>query len=51
MAKDVKFVTSDILVTKDALFLCSKKCEEWPYLFATKLLLDIAALTSRVRNG
>jgi hypothetical protein len=44
--QDVKFI---ILVTKDALLLCHKKCDELPYLFATivantKILLDIADL-------
>ncbi len=42
----LKFI---ILVTKDAVLLCHKKCGEWLYLFATivantKILLDIAVL-------
>ncbi len=46
MDQDVIFF---ILVTKEALLLCYKKCGEWPYLFATivantKILLDTADL-------
>ena len=52
MAQDVKFV---ILVTKDALLVCHKKCGERPYLFATivantKILLDIAVLDNAGLN-